>query len=149
MPRFDDTIHVVLRPSPTLRIGSMLVHGIAVLVTLILALAAHGFALLSIVLVVAAWQADRRFRLRATGVCTAFRWSADHHVYWQRRARAPLSGRCIEARSWGALWLRLKWQSDSRRRAYTIVIPADAVEPDVHRRLRARCRVAPPNGDDP
>ncbi|WP_423820939.1 protein YgfX [Salinisphaera sp. SPP-AMP-43] len=145
MPRFDDTIHVTLRPSPMLRIGSALVHSVAVGVAVALAWAIPEFAILAAVLAVAAWRADRRFRLCAPGVCTAFRWSADHHVHWQRFARAPLSGRCIEARSWGALWVRLKWRGDAHRRAHTIVIPADAVDSDLHRRLRARCRVAPPS----
>lgn len=142
---FTETIHVRFRPSPSLRIASLLAHAAGLLGVLALALSRPAFVLLAALVVVSAIRSERVITLRRPGVPVRLRWAADHRLDWQDPDGREFNGDCIEAKSWGAAWVRLKLCSPNRRFARVIVIPFDAVDADVHRRLRARCRVMPPD----
>lgn len=141
---FTDTIHVTFRPSPALRIASLLAHAAAFTVLVALSVSRPVFGLLALLVVFSAIRSEHVLRLRRSGVPVRLRWAADHRLYWQDNLGREHHGECIEAKSWGAAWVRLKMRAPGRRFARAIVIPFDAVDADVHRRLRARCRVMPP-----
>lgn len=141
---FADTIHTTLRPSRLLRVASALGHVTAVLVTLVLARSRPELVPVVVLVFVSAIQGERALAQRRPGVPIRLRWSDDHRLYWQDRAGHGHESICVEAKSWGALWVRLKVREPQRRLVRTLVIPFDAVGADVHRRLRARCRVIPP-----
>ncbi|HET7314869.1 protein YgfX [Salinisphaera sp.] len=141
---FTDTIHVRLRPSRILRVTSLLVHVAALAVLIVLACHRPSFAALAVCVIVSGVYADRRIMLRRSSVITRLRWGADHALYWQGGDGVEHRGRCTEAKSWGALWVRLRAREAGRRWPWVFIIPFDAVEPDVHRRLRGRCRTMPP-----
>ncbi|AWN16957.1 hypothetical protein SALB1_2761 [Salinisphaera sp. LB1] len=142
--RFSDTIHVTFRPSSALRLTSLAVHGAAFAVVTTLAVSRPVLGFPALLVVFSAIRCERALGLRRPGVPVRLRWAADHRLYWQDRAGRAHYGECIEARHWGAAWVRLKMRIPGRRFARAIIIPFDAVDADVHRRLRARCRVMPP-----
>lgn len=141
---FADTIHVKLRPSPVLRVLNIALHGIALIVVGVLAAHRPLFWLLFASLGLMAWQEDCHLRLQQAGSCIGFRWAADHSLHWETKNGRSLNGKCIEARCWGALWVRLRIRETGRGRAQAVIVPADAVDAETHRRLRARCWIAPP-----
>lgn len=142
---FADTIHVTFRPSRALRTLSALGHVAAASVSVIWSLTSPLFALLTVWIVFSAYLSERVLTLRAARALRRLRWSADQRLYCEDSRGRAHEGVCIEARSWGAAWVRLRMRPARRRLARSIIIPFDAVDADVHRRLRARCRVMPPH----
>ncbi|MGB7754456.1 MAG: protein YgfX [Salinisphaera sp.] len=141
---FTDTIHVTFRPSPTLRTANLLAHAAAFIVLVAFAVSRPLFGLLAVLVVLSAIRSEHVLRLQHSGAPVRLRWAGDHRLYWQDNEGREHRGECIEAKSWGAAWVRLRMRASDRRFARVIVIPFDAVNADVHRRLRARCRVMPP-----
>jgi hypothetical protein len=139
-----DTIHVTLRPSPLLRSLNVVLHGTALLIAGAMALHRPGFWLACLGIGLFAWHGERRLSLRLQNVPVGFRWAADQRLHWQAGDGRWMGGECIEARCWAAFWIRLRVREPGRWLRRTLIVPADAVDAEVHRRLRVRCRVAPP-----
>ncbi|MES1935944.1 protein YgfX [Salinisphaera hydrothermalis] len=146
---FADTIHVTFRPSRALRALSALAHVLALGVLLVWSLASPILVLPAVGVVLLAYSAERRLTQRDAGALCRLRWSADHRLYCEDIRGRAWEGHCVEARSWGAVWVRLRIRPANRRLTRSVVIPFDAVDADVHRRLRARCRVTPPHKQRP
>lgn len=145
--RFNDTIRVSLQPSRILRIASLSIHAAAMAVVAILALHRPFFWVCIPVLLVLAWLGERRFNMRAPHVPVDFYWAADHQMQLQAKNGQWLEGECVAARSLAALWVWLHFRRKGSRVARGLFIPFDATRPEVHRRLRARCRVCPPDSE--
>lgn len=119
-------------------------HGLALAVIIAIAVSQIWIGTIAIIIAVAAWRADRHWKLETENACIGFRWSADHRLVWYDRSGRQFAGTCVAAQSWGVVWVRLKYRDSAHRRTQAIGIPADSVDAETHRRLRARCRVAPP-----
>lgn len=143
------TLHVPLRGSLALRVLGWMGHAIALLALVLVAtsrpvgwlavpvLLGHGLAL------------DRQLARRRARDWRRFRWAADQQVNWTRIDGHHGHGRCVAARAWGASWVRLAIRVDGERRLRWLVLPRDATTRQAHRRLRVRCRIAPPRADRP
>lgn len=109
-----------------------------------LALSRPAFGPLALAVLASAIRGERVLSLRSRRAIVRMRWSVGHQVRWEDAQGRLHRGTCVDARSWGALWVRLRVRAPNRRFARAIVVPFDAVDADMHRRLRARCRVMPP-----
>ena len=102
---------------------------------------------ITIALLPGLWHAIDQHR-RVTGrhprAWRRFRWTLDNRVAWIRVNGDTGYGQCVVARCWGAAWVQLTISENSRRLPYFLILPADAVAPDTHRRLRVRARIRAP-----
>lgn len=144
---FANTLYASFKPSLTLRGVGLLSHAVALAVILVMAGFRPVLALVAVPIVVSAVRLDRLVMLRRPDALVRLRWRADHGLYWQRRDGQARVGECLRATSWGAVWIRLTVRETGRRWPRAVLIPLDAVDADVHRRLRGRCRVMPPAPD--
>src|SRR5699024_4190079 len=129
--KFTDTIHARLRPSWLLRIVSCLIHLLALLILSGLALYRPGFWLLVAGIAVSGWREDWHLRLCSPGDPVGFRWSFDHRLELIMPDGSSVKGKCIDARCWGTLWVRLRIREPGKFSARTLIVPVDAVESDI------------------
>lgn len=138
------TLHVPLKSSSALRVLSGLVHLGAGLALVWMSTTQPGWFPGLAFLGGHAWMLDRRLSGRAGSAWLRFRWTLDDRLHWECRDGRQGRGCCVEARTWGAVWVVLRFRPDGARLTQRLVIPRDATTPDAHRRLRVRARVAPP-----
>ncbi|WP_158583534.1 protein YgfX [Salinisphaera sp. Q1T1-3] len=140
------TTHVPLNGSPTLRAAGVVGHLLAAAVVTLLASVTPWWGLLLPGVVAHAIVIDRRLARRDAASWVRLVWAADDRVQWTTRGNVAGRGECLDARVWGRSWVRLRVRDlDHPRRVHEVVLPRDATTPDAHRRLRVRCRVAPPH----
>lgn len=142
--RFDGPIYVALHPSRILRIANLAIHAVAVAVISVLAVYRPWLWICVPVLLLLTWMGERHFSMRTHNVPIGFYWEIDHQMRLQSRDGQWRQGECVGAKSLTAFWVRLRFRQPGYLVPRELFIPLDAVKFDVHRRLRARCRVSPP-----
>lgn len=142
MNAFVDTLHLRIGRSRCLSLISLCGHGVAVAIVIWLAWsAAPGWLLVLLPIVLSGLYGIRYPLPTWIPVDGRLRWAADDRWYWQARDGQVVAAECLDAQLLGAIAVRLRLKEQTGGRRRTLLIFFDAVEADVHRRLRSRATV--------
>lgn len=143
--RFEQTLHVVLKPAPSLLWTSWLLHGLVGMVVLYMGWWRPWLVWTGVpVLCLSAVIDNHLLSGQHKRALARLYWTAQNRIDWYLADGSRHTGRCLQATCWGRFWVRLQIQEQGRRLPMTIWLPWDAVDFHTHRHLRARCRLMPP-----
>lgn len=123
---------------------NVVMHGVAMLTLLGLGWYRSSLLLMMIPLLGSLMGNERILSMQARTSIQRLAWTESDRVEWQLHDGQEQQGRCVGAIARGAGWVNLEIRTQWPGPRIRIPIPFDSVAPDVHRRLRARCRMAPP-----
>lgn len=135
---FAETLHCRVRVSGYLLAFNRVVHASAFAVMLALAWYRPYLLIALPVLGLSCWRAERAIRLRRPDSVLRLRWAEGNHWMWQQNNERIVRGQLLDATVIGPHVVILRLRAAHRRfGTAAVLLAADSLAPDVHRRLRA------------
>lgn len=144
---FADTLHMRVGASVIQRTLSIVVHAVAAMVVVALTIHRPFLVVLLVAVAISAWRADRRARGQTGDSIQRLRYGKDQRWWWQTRDGRVERGDLLRAYVFADVLVVLKLRAENAwLRRSVCVLFNDALDADVHRRLRARLNIAPRRG---